>query len=71
MSLISRQKNGPAIATVTQRGVGYLDGRIFRGTAYGRVIALDAETGELLWQTQAANPAIVCKDKVLDVSTML
>jgi alcohol dehydrogenase (cytochrome c) len=46
------------IATNAQRGAGYLDGRIFRGTADGRVIGLDAETGELLkgWDVQAANP---------------
>lgn len=44
-------------ATVTQRGLGYLDGRIFRGTGDGRVIALDAKTGEPLWpDIQAADP---------------
>ena len=48
------------IATNAQRGAGYLDRRIFRGTADGRVIGLDAETGELLkgWDVQAANPKI-------------
>jgi alcohol dehydrogenase (cytochrome c) len=39
------------------RGAGYSDGKIFRGTLDGRVIALDAKTGQLLWQTQGANPA--------------
>ncbi len=45
------------IAAIGQRGAGYLDGRIFRGTADGRLIAMDANTGEVLWDVQAANPA--------------
>jgi alcohol dehydrogenase (cytochrome c) len=36
------------IAAAASRDPGYLDGRIFRGTADGRVIALDAQTGQLL-----------------------
>jgi alcohol dehydrogenase (cytochrome c) len=32
----------------SNRGVGYLDGKIFRGTADGHVIALDANTGQPL-----------------------
>ncbi|HEY7306350.1 MAG TPA: PQQ-binding-like beta-propeller repeat protein [Bryobacteraceae bacterium] len=44
-------------ATVTQRGLGYLNGRIFRGTGDGRMIALDAKTGESLWpDLQSADP---------------
>ncbi len=31
------------------RGVAYYGGRLFRGTSDGRVIALDAKTGEMLW----------------------
>jgi alcohol dehydrogenase (cytochrome c) len=42
---------------LSNRGPGYLDGKIFRGTVDGRVIALDANTGRLLWDVQAANPA--------------
>lgn len=38
------------------RGVGYLDGRLFRGTGDGRVIALDAKTGKTLWKDVAGNP---------------
>jgi len=45
-------------ATANNRGSGYFEGRIFRGTGDGRVIALDANTGRLLWDMQAANPAI-------------
>jgi len=38
------------------RGVAYLDGHIFRGTADGRVIALDAKTGKQLWLVKAGDP---------------
>jgi alcohol dehydrogenase (cytochrome c) len=38
------------------RGVAYLDGRIFRGTADGRVLALDARTGKQLWIIKAGDP---------------
>jgi alcohol dehydrogenase (cytochrome c) len=44
-------------AGLSNRGVGYLDGKVFRGTVDGRVIALDASTGRLLWDVQAAYPA--------------
>ncbi len=32
------------------RGVAYLDGKLFRGTADGRLISLDAKTGKQLWE---------------------
>jgi alcohol dehydrogenase (cytochrome c) len=38
------------------RGVAYLDGRIFRGTSDGRVLALDARTGQQLWVVKAGDP---------------
>ena len=31
------------------RGLAYLDGRVFRGTTDGRVLAYDAKTGKALW----------------------
>ncbi len=40
----------------TNRGVALLDGRLFRGTCDGRLIALDAATGELLWKNVIAVP---------------
>ena len=43
-------------AAVTGRGAGYLDGKIFRGTTDGRVIALNANTGQMRWDVQAADP---------------
>jgi PQQ-dependent dehydrogenase (methanol/ethanol family) len=46
----------PSGALKVNRGVGYLDGKIFRGTADGRVIAYAATTGVKLWETTIANP---------------
>ncbi|MBS0249525.1 MAG: PQQ-binding-like beta-propeller repeat protein [Proteobacteria bacterium] len=46
----------PATPQGVNRGVAYLDGKIFRGTQDGRVIAYDAKTGKRLWQTSIADP---------------
>jgi len=43
-------------ALPVNRGVAYLDGRLFRGLQDGRVIALDAATGRKLWETSIADP---------------
>jgi alcohol dehydrogenase (cytochrome c) len=40
----------------SNRGVALLDGRVFRGTCDGRLIALDAATGRLLWKSVIAVP---------------
>lgn len=40
------------------RGVAYLDGRLFRGTPDGRLLALDAKSGKVLWDVQAGDPKI-------------
>lgn len=40
------------------RGVAYLDGRIYRGYSDGRLVAFDAKTGKLLWQVQPANTKV-------------
>lgn len=40
------------------RGVAYWDGRIFRGTGDGRLIAYDAATGRELLHEKVADPAI-------------
>src|SRR5262249_2119712 len=40
------------------RGAAYLDGRLFRGTADGRIFALDAATGKVIWQIKAGDPGV-------------
>jgi alcohol dehydrogenase (cytochrome c) len=42
----------------SSRGVALLDGRLFRGTCDGRLIALDAATGRLLWKNVMASPQL-------------
>jgi alcohol dehydrogenase (cytochrome c) len=42
----------------SSRGVALLDGRLFRGTCDGRLIALDAATGKLLWKNAMASPQL-------------
>ncbi|MEO6689900.1 MAG: PQQ-binding-like beta-propeller repeat protein [Dokdonella sp.] len=41
----------------SSRGPAWLDGRIFRGTTDGRVLAYDAKTGKRLWATTIADAA--------------
>ncbi len=41
---------------VINRGVAWLDGRLFRGTADGRLLAIEAKTGKELWRVRAADP---------------
>ncbi len=40
------------------RGVAYLDGRVFRGTDDARLIALNASTGAVLWTDVVGDPTI-------------
>jgi alcohol dehydrogenase (cytochrome c) len=44
----------PATPQGVNRGVAVLDGRVFRGTQDGRVIAYDFATGKHLWETVIA-----------------
>jgi PQQ-dependent dehydrogenase (methanol/ethanol family) len=37
------------------RGVGYADGRLFRGTPDGHLLALDAKTGAVVWDVTGAD----------------
>jgi alcohol dehydrogenase (cytochrome c) len=39
------------------RAVAYADGRLFRGTPDAHVIALDARTGQVLWDVAGGDPA--------------
>ena len=43
---------GIAMAWNTNRGIAHLDGRIYVGTPDGRLVALDAKTGEPAWATR-------------------
>src|SRR5919201_748834 len=38
------------------RGAAYLDGRLFRGTGEGDVLAYDTATGKRVWRTPLADP---------------
>ncbi len=44
-------------ALEVNRGPAWLDGRVFRGTTDGRVIAYAAKNGKPLWSTAIADPA--------------
>lgn len=46
----------PASPQGVNRGAAYLDGRLFRGTQDGRVLAYDFRTGKRLWATTIADP---------------
>ena len=41
----------------SNRGVAVLDGRVFRGTSDGQVLAYDEKTGKRLWATAIADPS--------------
>lgn len=43
-------------ALPVNRGAAFLDGRVFRGTADGRVLAYEAKTGKRLWTATIADP---------------
>lgn len=47
----------PPFDLKVNRGVAFLDGRIFRGSNDGRVYALDAWTGKELWNVAAGDPS--------------
>ncbi|MGE0826142.1 MAG: PQQ-binding-like beta-propeller repeat protein [Candidatus Binatia bacterium] len=39
------------------RGVGFSNGRLFRGTPDGRLLAIDASSGKTIWKQQIGDPA--------------
>ena len=39
------------------RGVAYMDGKVFRGYNGGSLVAIDANTGQKLWETKMADPS--------------
>ena len=46
-----------ACCDVVNRGAAYHDGRVFAGTTGGELVALDAETGAVLWSVQTTDPS--------------
>ena len=45
----TRESTAPAVSTGAARGFAYLDGKLFRGTLDRHIFALDAKTGQLIW----------------------
>ena len=52
---VPREKGADACCDVVNRGVAIDAGRVFVGTLDGRLQALDAKTGKLLWSTQTTD----------------
>jgi alcohol dehydrogenase (cytochrome c) len=70
----ARKVKNPDEINPFNRGVAALDHRLFVGTLDAALVALDARTGEPLWETQVADsmlgysitsPPLVVKDKVI------
>jgi len=50
------REDGLSPALRVNRGAAYLDGRLYRGTGDGDLLAYDAATGGRLWKTHLADP---------------
>jgi quinohemoprotein ethanol dehydrogenase len=51
-----RVRNGPSVCCgPVNRGVALYQGKIYAGLLDGRLVALDAETGKVVWQVQTTN----------------
>jgi alcohol dehydrogenase (cytochrome c) len=57
---VARHSATPGGGPAVNRGVAYLDGRVFRGTSDGHVIALDARDGRTVWDVRldVAGPGV-------------
>ncbi|MBA3659040.1 MAG: PQQ-binding-like beta-propeller repeat protein [Gemmatimonadales bacterium] len=53
---VYRYSPAPPFDLKVNRGVAYADGRVFRGANDGRVYALDARTGQEVWNVVAGDP---------------
>lgn len=51
-----RKREEPDTFLNVNRGIGYADGRVFRGTGDGHALALDAANGTMLWDVTIADP---------------
>ena len=71
----SQPRTGPTICCGPgNRGVALYDGKVYAGLLDGRLVALDAETGKVVWQVQTTDPNAdysitgaprILKDKVI------
>jgi quinohemoprotein ethanol dehydrogenase len=52
---VARSYGQRACCDVVNRGVAFHDGKVFAGVLDGRLAALDAATGKVLWQTQTTD----------------
>ena len=48
----------PADVYAVNRGAAYLDGRLFRGTPDGRLVALGSNSGRVIWNVKVGDPAV-------------
>ncbi len=71
---VPREHAKYACCDVVNRGVAVWKGRVFSGVLDGRLIALDAATGELAWEVRTTDPELpytitgtprIVKDKVI------
>jgi alcohol dehydrogenase (cytochrome c) len=51
------REDGPPSSVTAMRGAAYLDGKLFRGSQDGRVLAYDFKTGKRIWQTTIGDEA--------------
>ncbi|MGD8340419.1 MAG: PQQ-dependent dehydrogenase, methanol/ethanol family [Gammaproteobacteria bacterium] len=54
---VDRSAGWKACCDVVNRGVALYEGKVFAGILDGRLIALDAASGDLLWEVQTTDPA--------------
>lgn len=55
---VPRAVGQKACCDVVNRGVAVYRGRVYSGTLDGRLIALDAGSGELIWEVQTVDPEL-------------
>ncbi len=55
--LVPRRVAAAACCDVVNRGVALYRGRVYVGTLDGRLVALDAHSGELVWEVQTTEPS--------------
>ena len=54
---VPRSAGGNACCDVVNRGVAVYEGRVYAGTLDGRLQALDARTGDVVWSVMTVDPS--------------